>query len=151
MPLATGLAVLDTNVVLDLLLFADPRVQALRDALATQRLAWLATEAMLTELGHVLRRPALATWGHDSARLLDAALTLCRQVPTPAADSLRVPRCTDPDDQIFIDLAWRQRAAWLFSRDRALLRLAHTARPHGLWIGLPEHWPLAAPAKKKAA
>ena len=150
-PLATGLAVLDTNVVLDLLLFADPRVQALRDALTTQRLAWLATEAMLTELSHVLRRPALAVWGHDSAHLLDAALTLCRQVATPAADSLRVPRCTDPDDQIFIDLAWRQPAAWLFSRDRALLRLARAARPHGLWIGLPEHWPLAAPATKKAA
>ena len=142
---------LDTNVVLDLLVFDDPRVQTLRQALADGRLAWLATDAMLVELGHVLRRPALAAWGHDSVAVLATAQRLCNCVPAPPASGQRVPRCTDADDQIFIDLAWLRPAAWLFTRDRALLRLARASRPHGLWIGPPERWPLVGADTKKAA
>ena len=42
------------------------------------------------------------------------------------------PRCTDPDDQKFLDLALHAHAKWLVSRDKALLRLARKARPLGL-------------------
>jgi len=133
-------AVIDTNVLLDLLLFKDPRVQHLQQALSAQGLQWIATDRMLDELGQVLRRPALAHWGHDSAQLMHGALGLCQLVASCAHGPGRVPRCTDPDDQMFIDLAWRWPAPLLFSRDRALLRLARPARLHGLWIGTPERW-----------
>ena len=134
-------AVLDTNVVLDLLLFHDPRVQPLHRALVDFTLRWIATAPMLAELDRVLRRPALAAWGHDSDQVMAEAQRLCQRVANCAETGGRVPRCTDPDDQLFIDLAWRWPATLLFSRDRALLRLARPAEPHGLWIGLPERWP----------
>ena len=144
---ASVTAVLDTNVVLDLLLFKDPRVQALRQAITAQCLRWIATEPMLDELGQVLRRTALARWGHDSEQVMADALRLCQPVASFTETAGRIPRCTDPDDQMFIDLAWRWPATLLFSRDRALLRLARPARPHGLWIGTPERCALLAPAQ----
>ena len=147
LPTAAVTAVLDTNVVLDLLLFNDPRGQALHQAITAQSLRWIATEPMLDELGQVLRREALAHWGHDSEQVMAEALRLCQLVANSAETSGRVPRCTDPDDQMFIDLAWRWPATLLFSRDRALLRLARPARPHGLWIGTPERCALLAPAQ----
>ena len=142
-------AVLDTNVVLDLLLFKDRRVQVLHQALAAHQLCWVATEAMLCELDHVLRRSALAAWGHNCDHLMAEARRLCQPVPACNDTGGPVPHCTDPDDQIFIDLAWRWPAPLLFSRDRALLRLARRARAHGLWIGTPERWPPAPKAPQE--
>jgi len=144
-------AVLDTNVVLDMLLFKDSRLASLRQALARQALVWIASDAMLDELGHVLQRRSLAGWAHDPDQVMTEALGMCRKVVPRPESGTRVPRCTDPDDQIFIDLAWRWPTPWLFSRDRALLRLARPAKAHGLWIGQPEHWPMhpAPPAQEK--
>jgi hypothetical protein len=49
--------------------------------------------------------------------------------------------CTDPADQKFIDLAVAERAQWLLSRDKALLRLARLAgKRFALRIGTPETW-----------
>ena len=140
-------AVLDTNVVLDLLLFHDPRVQPLHRALVDFTLRWIATAPMLAELDRVLRRPALAAWGHDSDQVMAAAQRLCLPVSACAAMRGRAPRCTDADDQIYIDLAWHWPTGLLFSRDRALLRLARQARAHGLWIGTPERWSAPSPAQ----
>jgi predicted nucleic acid-binding protein len=52
--------VLDTNVVLDLLVFGDPRSQPVSAGLAGGTLHWLATAAMREELARVLRYPKLA-------------------------------------------------------------------------------------------
>ena len=138
--LACGPVVIDTNVALDLLLFKDPRVQHLHQALIAQRLRWIATERMLDELGHVLRRSALAHWAHDCDQVMREARGLCQAVSIGAEAASQVPRCTDPDDQMFIDLAWHWPTPLLFSRDRALLRLGRPARLRGLWIGTPERW-----------
>ena len=54
------LVVLDTNVVLDLWLFGDPRAAALRQALQAGRLAALVTAPLLAELADVLQRPFAA-------------------------------------------------------------------------------------------
>ena len=35
-----------------------------------------------------------------------------------------LPRCGDPDDQKFLELAWHTRARYLLTRDQALLKLA---------------------------
>ena len=139
-PVAVVTAVIDTNVVLDLLLFKDRRVQPLHQALTGRGLRWIATERMLNELGLVMRRAALAHWGHDCDQEMGNARRICHAVVDCPDTGGRVPCCTDPDDQMFIDLAWRWPAALLFSRDHAVLRLARAARPHGLWIGTPERW-----------
>ena len=144
---APPIAVLDTNVVLDLLAFADARAKRLDDTLSTGGLVWLATQPMLDELADVLQRPFLARWQVDAGAVLAAAQARCRIVDAVAADGAPAPRCADPDDQKFIDLAWAWPAAWLFSRDRALLDLARPARARGVGITTPVAWPgLAAPA-----
>jgi len=41
-----------------------------------------------------------------------------------AGTSPVLPRCEDPDDQKFLELAWHAGARWLVTRDKALLKLA---------------------------
>ena len=135
--------VLDTNVVLDLWVFNDPRAQRLKQALVQGRLHWVATEAMLEELADVLSRPTAARWCADPQAVLTVARACCQVLPPaarPAGNARKVPLCADPDDQIFIDFAWTCPAAWLFSRDRALLDLARPALEHGLIITTPAAW-----------
>jgi predicted nucleic acid-binding protein len=51
-------------------------------------------------------------------------------MPTPATARVR---CTDPDDQVFIDLAVAH-GATLVSKDRAVVRLARVLMPHGVHV-----------------
>jgi putative PIN family toxin of toxin-antitoxin system len=134
---ATPLAVIDTNVVLDMLLFDDARSKWLRHALDAQHLAWVGTAPMLAELADVLSRPFVAARGVLAEAVLAQAQALCRVRPEPQTGLPRAPRCADPDDQKFIDLAWAAQAQWLFSRDRALLDLARSSRPRGLTVCTP--------------
>lgn len=146
---APAIAVLDTNVVLDLLLFADPRASALGSALQAGALRWLTTDAMLDELADVLRRPFATRWGVAAPEVLARAHARCVRVEAAAHGAAAAPRCADPDDQKFIDLAWALPAAWLFSRDRALLNLARPARARGLGVLTPAQW-AARPAPEAA-
>jgi predicted nucleic acid-binding protein len=131
-------AVLDTNVVLDWLVFRDAGVTPIVDALAGGALRWLATPRMQAEFDAVLRRGHLDRWGVDRERLL-ARYALQTQLCEEPPPSRLV--CTDPDDQVFIDLAVAQRCAWLFTKDRALLKLGARARAHGVRVVPPARWP----------
>jgi putative PIN family toxin of toxin-antitoxin system len=126
--------VLDTNIVLDLLLFQNPQVQGLRQALDQQQLRWLATVPMREELVRVLAYPkialVLARLGHSVAPLLaqwDAGVSLVPVAPRCAV------RCRDPNDQMFIDLAVAHRAQ-LLSKDALVLRLAKRLLPLGVVV-----------------
>lgn len=132
--------VLDTNVLLDLLVFDDTRARALGQALADGRLRALATAPMLDELADVLSRPFVAPWCSDVGAVLDRARALFRLVESVPVAPTPAPRCADPDDQKFIDLAWAWPAAWLFSRDRALLTLARPALRRHLRVLTPAAW-----------
>lgn len=130
-------AILDTNVVLDWLVFEDPSVRPLAAALQSHALCWLATPPMLGELARVLGRRGLERWQPRLAPALAFARGTCRIVeplPVPSASKLR---CSDPDDQMFIDLALARRVPWLFSRDKALLQLARRARRLGVRVLQP--------------
>lgn len=133
--------VIDTQVVMDWLVFRDARVQALAAALTAGALRWLVAPAMREELRHVLGRGIAASYAPDLAFIeaqFDAhALTVEAIAPQPFAGRLV---CRDPDDQKFIDLALAANARWLISRDKAVLALAKRARPKGLTILKPEHW-----------
>lgn len=136
-----AVAVLDTNVVLDWLLFGDARARQLAAAIGAGRLHWHATAAMRAEFEQVLHRPMLAHRGHDGGRLLEQFDRWARLHPAAAAPFAGAPlRCRDADDQGFIDLAVAIGAGWLLSRDRALLALARPARRHGLEITTPAVW-----------
>lgn len=123
-PAAPRCVVIDTNCVLDLWLFADPRVADLRQAVLAGAVRWIATPTMRVELERVLGYPAIvrqcALRGVTTAVVLEAFDRHTRSVPAAAAAPMR---CSDPDDQVFIDLAvaWR---ADLYSRDHAVRALA---------------------------
>ena len=126
--------VLDTNIVLDLLLFQNPQAQGLRQALDKQQLQWLATPPMREELLRVLAYPkfavVLARLGHSVAPLLaqwNAEVSLVEVAPRCAV------RCRDPNDQMFIDLAVAHRAH-LLSKDALVLRLAKRLLPLGVVV-----------------
>lgn len=133
------IAVLDTNVVLDWLVFRNPSVLALVETLGSGRLQWVATEAMREELHHVLSRGHLAAWRPGPVEIWAHWDRHCTLYPTPAPRRADRLRCSDPDDQKFVDLA-REGADWLLTRDRALLVLAPRLRSCGVRIVTPEAW-----------
>jgi len=133
--------VLDTNAVLDWLVFRHPCCAGWSACFAAGRARWIASAAMRVELAHVLARPALAAWRPEPAAVWAAwdRLAEMLDVAPPAGPAGRL-RCTDPDDQKFIDLALARGARWLVSRDRAVLKLARRTRPLGLDVLTPQAW-----------
>ena len=129
-------AVLDTNVVLDWLVFRDAGVAPLVEGLASGALRWLATPRMQAEFDAVLQRGHLDRWQADRERSLALFVRHAELCDEPPPSRLV---CTDPDDQVFIDMALATRARWLVTRDRALLKLARRAGARGLTIVPPEH------------
>jgi predicted nucleic acid-binding protein len=122
---------LDTNVVLDLWLFKDTRLEALRRLLAAGQWRWIASEAMLIELGHIRQRPFAQS--HEALpELFEPPAHLA-----PAPSNPAPWRCRDADDQKFIDLAWHSRLP-LWTRDRDLLVLRKKAAKDGVIIETPE-------------
>jgi predicted nucleic acid-binding protein len=133
--------VLDSNVVLDWLVFRDPSSRAIEAAIRSSRVRWIATSAMRDELEHVLTRVDFSGWNTVPGQILDVwERWVCRVDSPPAIAPPARLRCTDPDDQKFIDLALHAGAAALLSRDRAVLKLARRARPLGLAITTAAGW-----------
>jgi len=136
--------VLDTNVVLDWLLFGDPSATPISAAIESRRVRWIATAAMREELAEVLRRGLAASRGVDPRAVLRAWDEHADLIPEPPRQPAALAlRCTDPDDQKFLDLARAERAQWLLSRDRAVLRLARRAAALGIRVSVPERWSLS--------
>jgi predicted nucleic acid-binding protein len=136
------IAVLDTNVVLDWLLFRNAGCAALVASVESGQVRWCATASMREELARVLSRGHLAAWTPDpDAVWAQWERWCCEVAPHAPPDPTRVPRCTDPDDQPFVDLALGIQARWLVSRDRAVLALGRRLRPMGVRALVPEGWP----------
>ena len=134
------LLVLDTNVVLDWLYFADPRCAGLAQAVAAGQVRWLATTPMRDELRHVLERGVRPARPGDSAAVWAGWQRWASLVEPEGRAVPAGLRCTDPDDQKFIDLALQAGACALLSRDRAVLKLARRAAVQGLRIESATAW-----------
>jgi predicted nucleic acid-binding protein len=159
--------VLDTNVCLDAFVFDDPRAATLVAALSAGAIQAVTRADCRDEWMGVLAYPALKL---DEARRVEAAVrfdglvTLLDGVVAGgagpgdvepdgveadaarhAAARVSLPRCRDPDDQKFLELALASGASVLFSRDAEVLRLARRTARDGLFqIMKPEDW--AGPA-----
>ncbi|MES2975706.1 MAG: putative toxin-antitoxin system toxin component, PIN family [Pseudomonadota bacterium] len=127
--------VIDTNIVLDLFVFNDEAAQPLRDLLLTGKLQWLATAPMRTELERVLGYPQIAPrvafYKLTATDVLKQFDHHTRIVP-PAPKSPIT--CSDPDDQLFIDLATAHRAP-LITKDRDILSMKKRLLVHGVRTG----------------
>lgn len=130
--------VLDTNAVLDWLVFRDPGMQIWARAIEQARLQWLACAPMRDELQRTLAYAPLARWQPDPAQVLATFDRWSCACSLPHGTLLPGLRCTDPDDQVFVDLALAEGARWLVTHDRALLRLAKATQRRGLLVLRPE-------------
>ena len=114
-------AVLDTNIVLDLLVFKDSAAAPLSQALETGQLRWIATTAMRDELERVLAYPhIIPRLAFHQLTPADVLAQFDRHAQTEPAAPRATAICKDPDDQQFIDLAVAHKAL-LLSKDNAVL------------------------------
>ena len=121
-------AVLDTNVVVALLVFGDPRLDELAWRWRTGSVIPLVDDETLAEFERVLRYPVLKR-DENAARSLGADYRARSTLVPPAAFNDRtLPHCRDRDDQKFLQLAQRAGADLLLTRDKALLRLRGRTR-----------------------
>ncbi len=114
--------VLDTNVVLSALVFAQGRLARLRHAWRQERCRPLASAATIGELMRALAYPKFALSMDEQRELLGDYLPYCVTVTIPVRRP-RVPACRDPFDVPFLELAVIGKAHYLVSGDRDLLAL----------------------------
>ena len=120
--------VLDTQIWLDWLVFDDPGVRALRQAVEEGRAEiWMdaACEAELERvLAYDLGRHSLLPDAQVAA--LAKARRIARRMEVALTDGEKrsLPRCRDADDQIFLEAALAARADVLVTKDGELLKLA---------------------------
>lgn len=134
---------LDTNVVLDWFVFRDPATRTLAEAIERGHVVWLSCAEMRAELQLVLRHLPLGGRSFDPELVLTSWDRLSRPCRLATVLPPMRMRCSDPKDQMFIDLALAQGARWLLTHDRALLKLARRAGQQGLLIQPPKTWSLA--------
>lgn len=130
--------VLDTNAVLDWLLFRDKGFAPISAAIESGAAVALTNGECLEELRHVLRYPEFKLDQMRQAELLaqylrHACVVDVTMAMTPDGGepiSTGIPRCRDPDDQKFLELAWQQRTI-LVTKDKLLLQLARRVEKGG--------------------
>ena len=136
--------VLDTNVWLDWLVFDEPALAPLRAAHAAGRVEIVMDEACEAELARVLAYDlGKHTMGAEAqASCIERCRNLAqRVVATASSNAAALPRCSDPDDQKFLELALAAKVDVLVTKDQALLDLAR--RPLPFRILTPRAYPLA--------
>ncbi len=120
--------VLDTNVWLDWMLFDDDAVTPLKQAQSAGRIAICIDEACARELEAVLqydlgkRTPTAEQ--REAARVEYARIAKRTTANDTTASTAPLPRCSDRDDQKFLELARDCGADYLVTKDKALLVLA---------------------------
>jgi len=118
--------IFDTNVLLDLFVFNDIRALHLKQALIEGELQALATQSTLEEFADVIARPlfSLDESLQEQIRLQWQDLAQIRDDQS----LIRAPWiCQDPDDQVFLDLAYTEKPCILISKDNEVLRFANQA------------------------
>lgn len=126
--------VLDTNVLVSLYVFADSRFAPLRARIESGEWMAITNPACFDEFRRVLGYPEfkLSEEGQQGALASYGASVTRFAGPLPAA-VVSLPRCSDRDDQKFLELARDATADWLVTADKALLRLARRDKLRGLF------------------
>lgn len=127
--------VLDTNIVMDMLHFADRHTHPLRAAIRKGKLQCFTDTECLAELERVTGYPEFGLDPAARQALMDSYRGFVTRCEASAEERFSLPRCRDKDDQKFLVLAARCQADLLITRDKLLLRLArhrHCPPPFGI-------------------
>ena len=125
--------IFDTNVLLDLFVFNDVKAIHLKAALLDQKLIGYANSQTLDEFAEVISRPVFALDEAVQSAILSQWQGLVRVVEVPRL-STALWLCQDPDDQVFVDLAYHLKPCILFSKDLELLKMASRAAKEDILI-----------------
>ena len=131
-PERAGPVVIDTNIILDVFVFADAAAKPIKKALEAGELDWIATQPMRDELARVLAYPKIVPrldfYQLSADDVLASFDRHARLLEIAAKASLT---CSDADDQKFIDLAVAHQAQ-LVSKDRAVISMSKRLLAHGV-------------------
>lgn len=125
--------VLDTNILLDIFVFNDERAINLKQAILDGSIPAAASQKTLLELADVISRPLFKLNEAAQAAILNQWQSIaqhhddCNLAPAPWT-------CQDPDDQIFLDLAYHLKPSILISKDNAVLHIASKAAQEAILI-----------------
>lgn len=133
--------VLDTNVVIDWLVFNDPFMNPLRFGVRDARIEVLTHPPAIEELKRVLAYPQLKLNNERQQEIFASYLAGTTMSPMPSGFSTKqlmlpggFPRCRDRDDEPFLALAFHSKADVLASRDNAVFGLKSRAAKFGVTI-----------------
>jgi putative PIN family toxin of toxin-antitoxin system len=125
--------VLDTNILLDIFVFNDERALHLKKVLFDKTRHFVASQKTIEEFADVISRPLFKLDEEAQAAILAQWQSIAEQ----RDDSNVAPapwKCQDPDDQIFLDLAYQLRPTILISKDNAVLQMARRAASEDILI-----------------
>jgi putative PIN family toxin of toxin-antitoxin system len=125
--------VLDTNILLDIFVFDDERAIHLKKVLFDKTRHFVASQKTIEEFADVISRPLFKLDEEAQAAILAQWQSIAEQ----RDDSNLAPapwKCQDPDDQIFLDLAYQLRPTILISKDNAVLQIARKAASEDILI-----------------
>lgn len=133
--------ILDTNIVLDWLVFRDASVAGLQRALDQGKVDIVTHAPAVEELRRVLGYAQFKLAIEQQQEVLARYSSHARLVTLPPGlkfDDLGLPagfpRCRDRDDQHFLALAYHERADALVSKDSAILELAKRLKKFGVTV-----------------
>ena len=131
--------VLDTNIVLDLLLFKDSKVQPLLDAIATDNILPIGHLDTFFEFADVVTRPMFQLSDSQIDQLLHEWVKLHAVFREPLST---VFFCRDKDDNKFFNLSRATGAEYLISKDKKVLKARGKAKRFGCQVVKPEQFKL---------
>jgi putative PIN family toxin of toxin-antitoxin system len=140
-PRVTMTLALDTNVVLDWLVFEDACMDVLRKGTLEGCIAVITHPPALHELKRVLTYPQFKLDATMQKEVLETYVALFEIATLPDGFSLEhlmlpagFPRCRDRDDEHFLALAYHSGADALVSKDKDLLRVRKRAGRFGVKV-----------------
>lgn len=113
--------ILDTNILLDLFYFKDKSVTYLYECIKTEQVQAFTCDAIWEEFAEVLaRKPFNQTVEEINLIWSNYQHLLTWQAPQGNDSGIK---CSDPDDQIFVELAVEIAPCFLITKDKDLLVL----------------------------
>ena len=125
--------VFDTNVLLDLFVFNDFRALHLKQALMEKQIDAVSHPKTLEEFADVIARPLFCLDNSSQTLIYEQWQSLSRVLGE--SELINAPwQCQDPDDQVFLDIAYTVKPCILMSKDNEVLKLANRAAKEGIQI-----------------